>query len=42
MNFILIILSNLPESQEIENYTDQLLDWAIDNSKDDLERLSSI
>ena len=41
-NFILIILSNLPESQEIENYTDQLLDWAIDNSKDDLERLSSI
>lgn len=41
-NFILAILSNLPESQEIENYIDQLLDWAIDNSKDDLERLSSI
>lgn len=41
-NFILVILSDLPESQEIENYIDQLLDWAIDNSKDDLERLSSI
>ncbi len=41
-NFILVILSDLPESQEIENYIDQLLDWAIDNSKDDLERFPSI
>ena len=41
-NFILAILRDLPESQEIEHYIDQLLDWVIDNAKDDLEKLSSI
>ncbi len=40
--FILSILSKLPESNDIEKYYDQLADWAVENSKADLEQLSSI
>ena len=40
--FILAILSKLPETEDIEKYYDQLLDWAEENSRDDLEKLSSI
>jgi len=40
--FILAVLSVLPESDEVEKYYDQLLDWATDNSKADLEKLSTI
>ncbi|MCK5725172.1 MAG: hypothetical protein KAI84_21730, partial [Gammaproteobacteria bacterium] len=40
--FILAVLSNSPESSEIEAYYDQLLDWAVDNATPDLEKLSSI
>ncbi|MBD3197042.1 MAG: hypothetical protein GF317_18455 [Candidatus Lokiarchaeota archaeon] len=40
--FLLAILSKAPDSDDIEKYYDQLLDWAIDNSKDDLKQLTSI
>jgi predicted regulator of Ras-like GTPase activity (Roadblock/LC7/MglB family) len=40
--FILAILTKLPESEEIERYIDQLLDWAEENSKGDLEKLTSL
>ena len=40
--FILAILSKSPESDDVERYFDQLLDWAVDNSQDDLEKLSSL
>ncbi|MFX1498408.1 MAG: roadblock/LC7 domain-containing protein [Promethearchaeota archaeon] len=40
--FLLAVLSKVPESEDIEKYYDQLLDWAEDNSRDDLEKLSSI
>lgn len=40
--FILMVLSKLPESDDIERYYDQLLDWAVDNSRADLEKLSSL
>ena len=40
--FILAVLSNSPESSEIEAYYDQLLDWACENAKNDLVSLSSI
>ena len=40
--FILAVLSKKPESNEIEAYYDQLLDWAVDNATPDLEKLSSI
>ena len=40
--FILAVLSKPPESDDIEKYYDQLLDWAVDNSSQDLEKLSSI
>ena len=40
--FILAVLSKPPESYDIEKYYDQLLDWAVDNSSQDLEKLSSI
>ena len=40
--FILAVLSKLPESEDVERYFDQLLDWAIDNSMADLKKLSSI
>lgn len=40
--FILAVLSVLPDSNDVENYYDQLLDWAVDNSSSDLEKLSTI
>ncbi len=40
--FLLAVLTKLPESEEIEKYVDQLLDWAEENSKADLEKLSSL
>jgi len=40
--FLLAVLAKLPESEEIEKYMDQLLDWAEENSKTDLEKLSSL
>jgi predicted regulator of Ras-like GTPase activity (Roadblock/LC7/MglB family) len=40
--FLLAILTKLPESEEIEKYTDQLLDWAEENSRADLEKLSTL
>ncbi len=42
MGFLLAVLTKLPESEEIERYTDQLLDWAEENSRADLEKLSPI
>ena len=41
-NFILAVLSKLPESDEVEKYFDSLLDWAIENSQEDLRKLGSI
>jgi predicted regulator of Ras-like GTPase activity (Roadblock/LC7/MglB family) len=40
--FLLAVLTKLPETEEIEKYIDQLLDWAEENSKGDLEKLSSL
>lgn len=40
--FLLAVLSKVPESEDIEKYLDQLLDWAVENSAVDLEKLSSI
>jgi len=40
--FLLAVLTKRPESDDIEKYYDQLLDWAVDNSRGDLEKLSSI
>ena len=40
--FTLAILTKLPDSDDVEKYFDQLLDWAEDNSKADLEKLASI
>ena len=41
-NFLLAVLSKSPESNDVEKYFDQLLDWAVENSHADLEKLSSI
>lgn len=41
-NFVLAILSKLPDSEDVEKYFDSLLDWAIENSKSELIKLSSI
>lgn len=40
--FLLAVLTKLPESDEIEKYADQLLDWAEENSKADLKKLSTL
>ena len=40
--FLLAVLTKLPESEEIEKYTDKLLDWAEENSRADLEKLSTL
>ena len=40
--FLLSVLSKLPESEDIEKYFDQLLDWAVENATPDLEKLSTI
>ncbi|MFX0067144.1 MAG: hypothetical protein ACFFC7_33860, partial [Candidatus Hermodarchaeota archaeon] len=38
-NFILAVLSELPDSDDVEKYFDSLLDWAIENSQADLIKL---
>ncbi len=40
--FLLAVLTRSPESDDVERYLDQLLDWAVENSQDDLEKLSSL
>ena len=40
--FLLAVLSKLPESDDVERYFDQLLTWAVNNASPDLEKLSSI
>lgn len=40
--FILAVLAPVPESQEIEKYYDQLLDWAEENALPELKSLASI
>ncbi len=41
-HFILAILSKAPESRDVDKYYDDLLDWAVENSKEELKKLSSI
>jgi predicted regulator of Ras-like GTPase activity (Roadblock/LC7/MglB family) len=40
--FLLAVLCKPPESDDVEKYFSQLLDWAVENSSQDLEKLSSI
>ena len=40
--FLLAVLTKLPESEDVERYMDQLVDWAVENSQTDLEKLSSL
>jgi predicted regulator of Ras-like GTPase activity (Roadblock/LC7/MglB family) len=40
--FTLAILTKLPDSDDVEKYFDNLLNWAEDNSRADLEKLASI
>jgi len=40
--FFLAVLGKAPESDEVEKYVDQLIKWAVENSKADLEKLSTI
>jgi len=40
--FLLAVLTKLPESDDVERYFDQLLDWAVENSQADLDKLSSL
>ncbi len=40
--FLLAVLTKSPESDDVERYLDQLLDWAVENSQADLEKLSSL
>lgn len=40
--FILAVLSKSPDSDDVEKYFDQLMDWAVENSQVDLEKLSTI
>jgi len=40
--FILAVLAPVPESQEIEKYYDQLLDWAEENALPELKSLANI
>jgi predicted regulator of Ras-like GTPase activity (Roadblock/LC7/MglB family) len=40
--FLLAVLSTAPDSDDVEKYFDQLLDWAVENSAEDLQKLSSI
>ncbi|KKN07944.1 hypothetical protein LCGC14_1061810, partial [marine sediment metagenome] len=37
--FLLAVLSKLPESDDVERYFDQLVDWAVENSQADLDKL---
>ncbi|MEJ2294060.1 MAG: hypothetical protein P8Y23_04765 [Candidatus Lokiarchaeota archaeon] len=40
--FLLAVLAKAPDSDDVEKYFDQLLDWAVENSTEDLRKLSSI
>ncbi|MFX1567304.1 MAG: roadblock/LC7 domain-containing protein [Promethearchaeota archaeon] len=40
--FLLAVLTKSPDSDDVERYLDQLLDWAVENSQADLEKLSSL
>jgi len=40
--FLLAVLAKSPDSDDVEKYFDQLLDWAVENSAEDLRKLSSI
>jgi len=40
--FLLAVLSKRPESDDVERYFDQLIDWAVENSQADLDKLSSL
>jgi predicted regulator of Ras-like GTPase activity (Roadblock/LC7/MglB family) len=40
--FLLAVLAKAPDSDDVEKYFDQLLDWAVENSAEDLRKLSSI
>ncbi len=40
--FLLAVLSKSPESDDVEKYFDQLLNWAVENSQADLEKLSEL
>ncbi|HEY0088682.1 MAG TPA: ubiquitin-like protein [Candidatus Lokiarchaeia archaeon] len=40
--FLLAVLARLPESDDVERYFDQLLNWAVQNAQGDLEKLSTI
>jgi len=40
--FILAVLASVPDSEDVEKYYDQLLDWAVENAYEDLKKLSSI
>lgn len=40
--FLLAVLAKAPDSNDVEKYFDQLLDWAVENSAEDLRKLSSI
>ncbi len=40
--FLLAVLAKAPDSDDVEKYFDQLLDWAVENSSEDLRKLSSI
>ena len=40
--FLLAVLSKVPESEDVERYFDQLIDWAVENSQADLDKLSSL
>jgi len=40
--FLLAILGRAPESEEVEKYYDDLIQWALDNARDELRKLSSI
>jgi predicted regulator of Ras-like GTPase activity (Roadblock/LC7/MglB family) len=41
-HFLLAILSKAPESKDVDKYYDELLEWAVENSKEELKKLSSI
>ena len=40
--FLLAVLSKVPESEDVERYFDQLIDWAVENSQADLDKLSTL
>lgn len=40
--FLLAVLAEPPESPEYDKYYEQLLDWAVENSRSSLQELASI